>query len=63
MAESSFRQAMLLSNGSISIFWSNGLVASIMGLAMIMLFWPLISRLPGLVSRRGKSRAASDVAE
>ncbi len=23
MAESSFRQAMLLSNGSISIFWSN----------------------------------------
>jgi putative tricarboxylic transport membrane protein len=63
MAESSFRQAMLLSNGSISIFWSNALVASIMGLAMLMLFWPLISRLPGLASRWGKSGAASGAAE
>jgi putative tricarboxylic transport membrane protein len=51
MAESSFRQAMLLSGGSLSIFWFNGLVASIMGLATIMLFWPLISRVPGLVNR------------
>ena len=54
MAESSFRQSMLLSNGSVSIFWSNALVASIMGLAMLMLFWPLISRVPGLVSQVGE---------
>ena len=54
---------MLLSNGSVSIFWSNALVASIMGLAMIMLFWPLISWIPRLVSRMGKSRAASGAAE
>jgi len=54
---------MLLSNGSLSIFWSNALVASIMSLAMLMLFWPLISRIPGMVSRLGKSRAASGAAE
>src|SRR5215210_3309035 len=58
MAESSFRQAMLLSNGSLSIFWSNALVASIMGLAMLMLFWPLISRLLGAVRLRAASRPA-----
>ena len=63
MAESSFRQSMLLSGGSVSIFWSNALVASIMGLAMLMLFWPLISRVPAMVSRLGKSRAASGAAE
>lgn len=63
MAESSFRQSMLLSGGNISIFWSNALVASIMGLAMIMLFWPLISRIPRMVGWIGKSRAASGAAE
>ncbi|MFM8736801.1 MAG: tripartite tricarboxylate transporter permease, partial [Betaproteobacteria bacterium] len=41
MAEASFRQAMLLSQGSLSIFWSNGLVGSIFGLAMLLLLWPL----------------------
>jgi putative tricarboxylic transport membrane protein len=43
MAESSFRRAMLISQGDISIFWSNLLVGSICLLAMIMLFWPLIA--------------------
>ena len=45
MAESSFRQSMLLSRGEVSIFWSNGLVGSICGLAMLMLFWPVITKL------------------
>ena len=45
MAESSFRQAMLLSQGDIAIFWSNPLVGSIVTLALLMLFWPLISLL------------------
>src|SRR5918992_1385089 len=58
MAESSFRQAMLLSNGSLSIFWSNALVASIMGLAMLMLFWPLISRGLAAINRRVQERHA-----
>jgi putative tricarboxylic transport membrane protein len=42
MAEASFRQAMLISQGSLSIFWSNALVGGITGLAMLMLFWPLV---------------------
>jgi len=55
MAEASFRQSMLMSQGSLSIFWSNGLVGGIFGLAILMLIWPLIS---GLVSAlRGKAAA------
>jgi putative tricarboxylic transport membrane protein len=45
MAESSFRQAMLLSQGSLGIFWSNPLVGSIAGLAILMLVWPLLAKL------------------
>jgi len=43
LAESSFRQSMLLSQGSLSIFWSNGLVSAIFGLGILLLVWPLIS--------------------
>jgi putative tricarboxylic transport membrane protein len=43
MAESSFRQAMLLSQGSLSIFWSNALVGSIVSLGFILLFWPFVT--------------------
>jgi putative tricarboxylic transport membrane protein len=42
-AEASFRQALLDSQGSLTIMWSNPLVASITALSLIMLFWPLIS--------------------
>jgi putative tricarboxylic transport membrane protein len=41
-AEESFRQALLGSQGSVTIFWSNGLVGSIMLLGLIALFWPII---------------------
>jgi putative tricarboxylic transport membrane protein len=44
-AEDSFRQAMLVSQGEVSIMWSNPLVGSITTLAIGMLFWPLISKL------------------
>lgn len=44
-AEDSFRQAMLTSQGEMSIMFSNPLVGSITGLALLMLFWPLIGRL------------------
>ncbi len=43
MAESAFRQAMLISGGNMRIFWSNPLVGSIVTLALLMLFWPAIS--------------------
>ncbi len=56
MAEGSFRQAMLLSQGSLSIFWSNGLVGSIFGLAMLLLVWPLWGKAKELL--RARERAA-----
>jgi len=59
-AESSFRQAMLSSQGSLGILFSNGLVGGITTLALVMLFWPLISK--GLRSVR-PSRAPKVPAE
>jgi putative tricarboxylic transport membrane protein len=53
MAEASFRQAMLLSQGSLAIFWSNPLVASIAGLAVVLLLWPLV----GVARNRRKTRS------
>jgi putative tricarboxylic transport membrane protein len=58
-AESSFRQAMIGSQGDLSVFWSNGLVGSITALSMIMLFWPLISKVLGSLFRRRRSPAAA----
>jgi len=52
MAEGSFRQAMLLSEGRLSIFWSNPLVGSIAGLAMVMLVWPMIGALKNFYRAR-----------
>jgi putative tricarboxylic transport membrane protein len=43
-AENAFRQAMLMSQGNMTIMWSNWLVGSITTLAVVMLFWPLLSR-------------------
>lgn len=48
-AEDSFRQAMLSSQGEVSVMFSNGLVGTITTLALILLFWPLISRVIALV--------------
>ena len=42
-AEDAFRQSMLFSQGSLSIFWSNWLVGSITTLAVLLLFWPIVS--------------------
>jgi putative tricarboxylic transport membrane protein len=41
-AEEAFRQSLISSQGSLTIFWSNGLVSSIMALGLIALFWPII---------------------
>jgi putative tricarboxylic transport membrane protein len=41
-AEEAFRQSLLASQGSLNVFWSNGLVSTIMALGLIALFWPLI---------------------
>jgi len=56
MAESSFRQAMLLSQGSLSIFWSNPLVSFIMSLGVLLLLWPLISWIVVQIRQAGPAR-------
>ena len=53
-AEDAFRQTMLASKGSLTIFWSSWLVGSITAVALVMLLWPLISLL-----WRGKSDGAA----
>jgi putative tricarboxylic transport membrane protein len=52
MAEASFRQAMLLSQGSMAIFWANPLVGSIVSLAMLFLLWPLVGWIKHRLMRR-----------
>jgi TctA family transporter len=41
--EDAFRLSMIGAGGDLRVFWSNGLVGSITTLALILLFWPLIS--------------------
>jgi putative tricarboxylic transport membrane protein len=53
-AEDSFRQSMLVSQGDVLIMWSNPLVGSITTLALVLLFWPLISRLIARIRRPKK---------
>jgi TctA family transporter len=51
-AEEAFRQSLLASGGNLGVFFSNGLVATIMVLGLIALFWGVIanawSRLRGV---------------
>ena len=44
-AEEAFRQSLLASGGSLQVFFSNGLVGTIMVLGLIALFWSLIQEL------------------
>ena len=41
-AEAAFRQSMLMSQGDVSIFFSNALVGGMTTFALVLLFWPLI---------------------
>jgi putative tricarboxylic transport membrane protein len=55
MAESSFRQAMLLSQGSMGIFWSNPLVGSIVTLALVLLLWPVLGLVKNMLRQRERA--------
>jgi TctA family transporter len=54
-AEDAFRQSMIMSKGSLAIFWSNGLVTTLMLLGLGFLVWPVLSA----VARRGRAAEAS----
>jgi putative tricarboxylic transport membrane protein len=51
-AESSFRQAMLMSQGSLSIMWENWLVGGMTTLALFLLFWPFLQSGMALLKAR-----------
>ncbi|MCZ8374086.1 MAG: tripartite tricarboxylate transporter permease [Beijerinckiaceae bacterium] len=53
-AEDAFRQSMIMSKGSLTIFWSNPLVTSLMLLGLVLLFWPLIG---AMIQRLRSARA------
>ena len=57
-AEDSFRQSMMISQGDVRVFFSNWLVGGITALALVMLFWPLISR--GLARVRAARSVSSE---
>jgi putative tricarboxylic transport membrane protein len=52
-AEDAFRQSMLISQGSLGVFFSNGLVGSIMGLGILLLVWPLFGKLKARLRAAG----------
>ena len=59
MAEASFRQSMLASQGKLSIFWSNPLVGGITALALVILLMPAAQR----ARAWARARAAAPVAD
>jgi len=42
-AEDAFRQSMIMSKGSLAIFWSNPLVATLTALGLLLLCWPMLA--------------------
>jgi putative tricarboxylic transport membrane protein len=60
-AEDAFRQSMLMSNGSLSIFWSNPLVTGIMALGLLMLLWPILANAVGVRNLRRAARHSAKV--
>jgi TctA family transporter len=58
-AESSFRLSMIGAGGDLRVFWSNWLVGTITTLALILLFWPLISQTFERLSRLWRPAAVA----
>jgi putative tricarboxylic transport membrane protein len=57
-AEDAFRQSMLMSKGGLGIFWANGLVGTIMTLALAGLAWSFVGSLRARLKLRAKLSAA-----
>ncbi|HEY4371747.1 MAG TPA: tripartite tricarboxylate transporter permease [Burkholderiales bacterium] len=58
-AEESFRQAMLSSQGDLRVMFSNGLVGGLTGLALLLLFWPVIAAVLKKIRGGGKEKPAA----
>jgi putative tricarboxylic transport membrane protein len=60
-AEDAFRQSMIMSKGSLSIFWAGPLVSTLSALGLFLLCWPMIAAgLRRLVPIREPSDALED---
>ena len=59
MLHSTYATDRLVSQGSLSIFWSNWLVGGIMTLGLVMLFWPLIGWLKDRIIGPPRSQPAA----
>jgi putative tricarboxylic transport membrane protein len=46
-AEDAFRQSLIMSRGSMTIFWSNALVTTLMTLGFVLLLWPVVAKMVG----------------
>ena len=60
-AEDSFRLAMIGAGGDLRVFWSNWLVGSIATLALVLLFWPLLGRIPSFIAQQFPSKSRSRI--
>ena len=60
MAETSFRQSMLISQGNFGIFFSNYLVGSITTLALVILLWPIPKAIMDWMVRRNSRKIPKD---
>jgi putative tricarboxylic transport membrane protein len=60
-AEDSFRLAMIGAGGDLRVFWSNWLVGSIATLALVLLFWPLVGRIPSIIAQHFPSKNQSRI--
>jgi putative tricarboxylic transport membrane protein len=58
--EDAFRLSMIGAGGDVRVFWSNGLVGTIMTLALLMLFWPLIGEIGRRMTDYGRRRTDGD---
>ena len=58
-AEDAFRQSMIMSKGSLGIFWSNGLVGTLITLGMVLALWPVLAAAAARIVRFKSSSAAA----
>jgi TctA family transporter len=61
-AEDAFRQALLGSGGDLSVFFSNGLVSSLMVIGLLLLFWGPLGDLRKRLARKAGLRRPAPLA-
>jgi TctA family transporter len=50
-AEVAFRQSMIVSQGSVTVFWTSGIAGTLTTLALALACWPVVAALTGLSSQ------------